>query len=121
MSNVRTVSDTKRAFYSQFNRPIVSVYRRVIEELMVEMHLLSVSTDFVYDTLYALGIVTTYDRFMDGYQPEEDKEAIFTALCQSVESSAEQYRNDAQQMTSSVEGLSLETLKEKMMGSESGG
>lgn len=78
---------------------------------MVEMHLLSVSSDFAYDSLYALGIVTTFDRFMDGYRPETDQAAIFDALCQSVESSAEQYRNDAQQLLGSLEGLSLEDFK----------
>ncbi|MEO1297452.1 MAG: photosystem II biogenesis protein Psp29 [Cyanobacteria bacterium J06636_16] len=111
MSNVRTVSDTKRAFYNHFTRPIASIYRRVIEELMVEMHLLSVSTDFVYDGLYALGIVTTYDRFMEGYRPEGDRDEIFGGLCQSIESSAEQYRNDAQQTLSLAEGMSLEGFK----------
>jgi photosystem II biogenesis protein Psp29 len=111
VSNVRTVSDTKRAFYNTFNRPITSVYRRVIEELMVEMHLLSVSDDFVYDNIYALGIVTTYDTFMEGYRPEGDVAPIFTALCQSVESSPEQYRNDAQQALSLVDGLSLDDFK----------
>ncbi|MBE7379856.1 MAG: photosystem II biogenesis protein Psp29 [Leptolyngbya sp. SIO1E4] len=118
MSNVRTVSDTKRAFYGHFERPIASVYRRVIEELMVEMHLLSVSTDFIYDSLYALGIVTTFDRFMDGYRPEGDREEIFKALCQSVESSAEQYRNDAQHLLNAVEGTTLEALKETVANLE---
>jgi photosystem II biogenesis protein Psp29 len=111
VSNVRTVSDTKRAFYRHYDRPVTSVYRRVIEELMVEMHLLSVSEDFVYDPLYALGIVTTFDTFMEGYRPEGDSEAIFAALCQSIESSAEQYRQDAQHMLNSVEGMSLSDLQ----------
>ena len=111
MSNVRTVSDTKRAFYNHFTRPIASIYRRVIEELMVEMHLLSVSTDFVYDALYALGIVTTFDRFMEGYRPEGDRDEIFAVLCQSIDSSAEQYRNDAQTALSLAEGRSLEDFK----------
>ncbi|RZM74741.1 photosystem II biogenesis protein Psp29 [Leptolyngbya iicbica] len=111
MSNVRTVSDTKRAFYENFDRPVTSVYRRVIEELMVEMHLLSVSGDFVYDPIYALGIVTTYDTFMEGYRPEGDVEPIFVALCKSVESTPEQYRNDAQHALSTVEGMSLDDLK----------
>ncbi len=115
MSNVRTVSDTKRAFYSAFHRPIVSVYRRVIEELMVEMHLLSVSDDFVYDPLYALGIVTTYDTFMAGYRPEEHVPAIFAALCQAIASpdaSAERYRQDAQAILTAAEGLSLDDFKQ---------
>lgn len=111
MSNVRTVSDTKRAFYASFDRPVTSVYRRVIEELMVEMHLLSVSGDFVYDPIYALGIVTTFDNFMEGYRPEGDVDIIFTALCKSIESSPEQYRHDAQYALSTVEGMSLDDLK----------
>jgi photosystem II biogenesis protein Psp29 len=111
VSNVRTVSDTKRAFYENFDRPVTSVYRRVIEELMVEMHLLSVSGDFVYDPIYALGIVTTYDTFMEGYRPEGDVEPIFVALCKSIESTPEQYRHDAQHALSTVEGMSLDDLK----------
>lgn len=111
VSNVRTVSDAKRAFYDNFDRPVTSVYRRVIEELMVEMHLLSVSGDFVYDPIYARGIVTTYDTFMEGYRPENDVAPIFTALCKAVESSPEQYRQDAQYALSTVEGMSLDDLK----------
>ncbi|MEO1521535.1 MAG: photosystem II biogenesis protein Psp29, partial [Cyanobacteria bacterium J06633_2] len=35
MSNVRTVSDTKRQFYKLHSRPISSIYRRIVEELIV--------------------------------------------------------------------------------------
>ncbi len=111
MSNVPTVSDTKRAFYNHHTRPISSVYRRVIEELLVEMHLLRVNQDFTYDAIYALGIVTIFDRFMDGYRPEADREAIFTALCQAADSTAEQYRQDAQHLLGSLDGMTLEALK----------
>ncbi|NJN22097.1 MAG: photosystem II biogenesis protein Psp29 [Leptolyngbya sp. RL_3_1] len=114
MSNVPTVSDTKRAFYNHHTRPIASVYRRVIEELLVEMHLLRVNEDFAYDAIYALGIVTTFDRFMEGYRPEADKDAIFQALCQAADSSAEQYRQDAQRLLESSAGLDLEGLKALM-------
>ena len=72
MNNVRTVSETKRTFYSLHTRPINTIYRRVVEELMVEMHLLDVNADFKYDPIYALGVVTTFDRFMEGYKPSED-------------------------------------------------
>ena len=111
MSNVRTVSDTKRAFYNSFNRPIVSVYRRIIEELMVEMHLLSVSSDFVYDALYALGIVTTYDTFMAGYRPEEDVPEIFKGLCESIEAAPEGYRQDSESVVNSLNGKTIADLQ----------
>lgn len=110
MNEVRTVSDTKRAFYTAHTRPINSIYRRVLEELIVEMHLLSVNAAFQYDALYALGVVTIFDRFMKGYRPERDIESIFNALCQSVEGDAAQYRQDAERMLKDVVTLTPDSL-----------
>ena len=121
VNNVRTVSDTKRSFYAHHARPINAIYRRVVEELMVEMHLLSVSVDFVHDSLYALGVVTSYNRFMAGYQPESDVSSIFAALCNAVESNAEQYHRDAESIKASVEGLSLEDYKQQVAAAKTGG
>jgi photosystem II biogenesis protein Psp29 len=108
---VRTVSDAKRDFYANHTRPINSIYRRVVDELMVEMHLLSVNVDFAYDPIYALGIVTTFDRFMVGYEPERDKDSIFNALCRSINSTPEHYRGDAEAIKAAVSGMSLDDLK----------
>lgn len=106
MNNVRTVSDTKKTFYSLHTRPINTIYRRVVEELMVEMHLLSVNVDFSYNPIYGLGVVTAFDRFMQGYQPERDKESIFQALCRSVELDPQQLRQDAERLTAIATGIS---------------
>ncbi|MGD1952115.1 MAG: photosystem II biogenesis protein Psp29 [Leptolyngbyaceae cyanobacterium] len=114
VTNLRTVSDTKRAFYNYHSRPINSLYRRVVEELMVEMHLLSVNVDFVYNPLYALGIVTSFDRFMVGYEPEQDKESIFSAICKSVEGDPQQYRQDAESLKNELSGLSLDALNTQL-------
>ncbi len=110
MNTVRTVSDTKRAFYSHHTRPINSIYRRVVEELMVEMHLLSVNVDFQYDPIYALGVVSSFDQFMEGYLPEGDKGSIFTALCQAMNSDPDRYRQDALGVQSQVQDYSGEAL-----------
>ncbi len=110
VNNVRTVSDTKRAFYSTHTRPINSIYRRVVEELMVEMHLLSVNVNFHYNAIYALGVVTSFDRFMLGYRPEQDLESIFPALCQAIEAEPQRYRQDAQQVLADAAQLSLDDL-----------
>lgn len=108
---VRTVSDAKRDFYTHHTRPINSIYRRVVDELLVEMHLLSVNADFTYDPIYALGVVTTYDRFMEGYQPDSDKGSIFNGLCRAVNSTPEQYRNDAEAIKATGSHLSFDDLK----------
>lgn len=98
MNNVRTVSDTKRDFYSYHTRPVNSIYRRVVEELMVEMHLLLVNIDFQYDPIYALGVVTSFNRFMQGYEPEKDKEPIFDAIIRAVQGNTQEYQQDAQRL-----------------------
>ncbi|MGD1938697.1 MAG: photosystem II biogenesis protein Psp29 [Cyanophyceae cyanobacterium] len=109
MNNVRTVSDTKRAFHTAHTRPINSVYRRVVEELMVEMHLLTVGSNFSYTSIYALGVMTTFDRFMAGYQPESDRDSIFAALCTSAgQKDASQFRQDATALLEAAKGLSVD-------------
>ena len=110
MNNVRTVSDTKRTFYTLHTRPINTIYRRVVEELMVEMHLLSVNVDFSYNAIYALGVVTSFDRFMDGYQPEQDQESIFRAICQAVEQDPQRYRQDALRLQALAASLPAKDL-----------
>ena len=118
VNNVRTVSDTKRAFYTLHTRPINSIYRRVVEELMVEMHLLAVNADFNYDAIYALGVVTAFDRFMQGYRPEHDRESIFSALCQSTEADPNTYRQSVEHIKADVPQFSIDSL---MQAAQSGG
>jgi photosystem II biogenesis protein Psp29 len=113
VNNIRTVSDTKRAFYSIHTRPINSIYRRVVEELMVEMHLLAVNVNFQSDPIYALGVVTAFDRFMQGYKPEADVSSIFTALIRSQEFDPQQYRADAQEMEDIAAAGSVKDLQER--------
>jgi photosystem II biogenesis protein Psp29 len=123
VSNVRTVSDTKRAFYTLHTRPINSFYRRVVDELIVEMHLLSVNADFRYDPVYGLGVVTAFDRFMQGYRPEQDKVSIFNAICQSLEQDAQKYRQDAEQLRSEAITLSVDDFlsRVKQLNTENAG
>ncbi len=105
MNNVRTVSETKRAFYGAHTRPISAIYRRVVEELMVEMHLLLVNVDFSYDSIYALGVVSVFDRFMAGYEPEADREPIYEAIVKAVEGDPAQYRRDAIEILEAAKGV----------------
>ncbi|MDX2256640.1 MAG: photosystem II biogenesis protein Psp29 [Pseudanabaenaceae cyanobacterium bins.39] len=98
MNTVRTVSDTKKDFYLAFPKPVNQVYRRVVDELLVEIHLLKVNQTFVYDPIFALGVATTFDRFTVGYKPETDRFAIFHALCSSLQFDSDRIRQDADAM-----------------------
>jgi photosystem II biogenesis protein Psp29 len=95
VNTVRTVSDTKKDFYLAFPKPVNQVYRRVVDELLVEVHLLKVNQTFVYDSIFALGLVTTFDRFTLGYKPETDRFAVFHALCSSLQFDSDRIRQDA--------------------------
>jgi photosystem II biogenesis protein Psp29 len=110
VNNVRTVSETKRAFYTTHTRPINSIYRRVVEELMVEMHLLAVNSDFRYDPIYALGVVTAFNGFMQGYRPEADINSIFEGLCKALQEDPNRYRHDAERLGTITKGLSDQEL-----------
>ncbi len=106
MNPVRTLSDTKRSFYTQHTRPINSIYRRIVEELMVEMHLLSVNTLFRDEPIYELGVVSSYERLMGSYRPEGDQATIFQALCRSVAADPEHYRRQAETLRTVAARLS---------------
>lgn len=95
MNTVRTVSDTKKDFYLAFPKPVNQVYRRVVDELLVEIHLLKVNQTFAYDSIFALGVVTTFDRFTVGYKPETDRFAVFHALCSALQFDPDRVRQDA--------------------------
>ena len=109
---MKTVSDSKRAFHSAYPRPINSIYRRVNEELLVEMHLLSVNSDFKPDPIYHLGIVTSFERLMQGYQPEEDREKIFDALCTATDGDPEHYKSQAGALLNLAKDKSVDELVE---------
>jgi photosystem II biogenesis protein Psp29 len=81
-----------------------------VEELMVEMHLLSVNADFSYNAIYALGVVTTFERFMQDYQPEREKDSIFSALLQAVQEDPQRYKHDAQRLESLAQSLPASEL-----------
>lgn len=79
---------------------------------MVEMHLLQVNEDFRYDPIFALGVTTSFERFMDGYQPETDKEAIFSALCKAQEADPVQMRKDSQRLQALAQSKSAHEMLE---------
>ena len=80
------------------------------------MHLLSVNADFRYDPIYAMGVVTAFERFMQGYKPERDKESIFNALCQSIGDQPQQYQQDAQSLGSLPGQMSSESMVNLLSG-----
>lgn len=87
-----TVSETKLKFLKAYKRPIPSIYNSVLQELIVQQHLMRYKTSYRYDPVFALGFVTVYDQLMEGYPSDEDRDAIFQAYINALKEDPEQYR-----------------------------
>ena len=92
MSAALTVSDSKRAFHSAFPHVIAPLYRRLVDELLVELHLLSRQRGFQSDPLFAAGLIQVFDSFARGYRPEQQRENLLAALCGATGFDAEELR-----------------------------
>lgn len=97
-SEIPTVADTKSAFIKAYKRPIPSIYNNVIQELIVQQHLMRYKRTYQYDAVFALGFVSVYDQLMDGYPSDGDREAIFRAYIYALNEDPEQYRSDAKKL-----------------------
>lgn len=84
MSAALTVSDSKRAFHRAFPHVIAPVYRRMVDELLVELHLLSRQRGFQSDALFACGLIQVFDSFSRGYRPAEHRQPLLDALCSAT-------------------------------------
>lgn len=87
-----TVSETKMNFLREYRRPIPSIYNTVLQELMVQQHLMRYKRTYRYDAVFALGFVTVYDQLMDGYPSDEDRETIFQVYIKALREDPNQYR-----------------------------
>ena len=83
MSERLTIADSKKAFHSAFSHVIPPIYRRVTDELLVELHLLSHQKGFKPDVIFAIGLGKVFDTFTRGYRPAKHLESLFEALCKS--------------------------------------
>ena len=81
MAERQTIADSKQAFHKAFPYVIAPLYRRLADELLVELHLLSHQTHFHSTSLFAVGLQTVFDTFTQGYKPQEQTQALYAALC----------------------------------------
>ncbi|PKU78429.1 protein THYLAKOID FORMATION1, chloroplastic-like [Dendrobium catenatum] len=93
-----TVAETKYNFLKSYKRPIPSIYNNVLQELLVQQHLLRYKRNYQYDAVFALGFVTVFEQLMEGYPSGEDRDAIFRAYIEALREDPEQYRKDAKKL-----------------------
>ena len=79
-----TVSDSKKMFHEQFPYVIPGLYKRIVDEMLVELNLLNHQNEFGQDHLFCIGLTETFKELMKGYTPERHLDLLFKSLCSST-------------------------------------
>ena len=111
MSAPQTVADSKRAFHAAFPHVIGPLYRRLVDELLVELHLLSQQRSFQADSLFAVGLVQVFQALARGYRPEAQREPLFDALCHSTGFDPDKLRHDSAAALAAVGPHTVQTVE----------
>ena len=78
------VSDSKKLFHEQFPYVIPGLYKRLVDEMIVELNLLNHQIEFSQDYLFCYGIIETFKELTRGYQPEDHLNLLFESLCNAT-------------------------------------
>ncbi|WP_032515249.1 MULTISPECIES: photosystem II biogenesis protein Psp29 [Prochlorococcus] len=79
-----TVSDSKKVFHEKFPYVIPGLYKRIVDEMLVELNLLNHQNEFTQNYLFCVGLTETFKELMKGYQPEKHLDLLFESLCTST-------------------------------------
>jgi photosystem II biogenesis protein Psp29 len=79
-----TVSDSKKLFHEKFPYVIPGLYKRIVDEMLVELNLLNHQNEFTQDYLFCVGLTETFKELMKGYKPEKHLNLLFESICSST-------------------------------------
>ena len=87
-----TVSDSKKLFHEKFPYVIPGLYKRIVDEMLVELNLLNHQNEVTQDYLFCVGLTETFKELTKGYQPEKHLDLLFESLCSSTNFEAEEIK-----------------------------
>ena len=112
-----TVSDSKKLFHEKFPYVIPGLYKRIVDEILVELNLLNHQNEFKQDYLFCVGLTETFNELMKGYQPEKHLTLLFESLCISTNFEAKEIKETSQKSQEEFKDKSskdiLKLIKEK--------
>ena len=112
-----TVSDSKKLFHEKFSYVIPGLYKRIVDEMLVELNLLNHQNEFTQDYLFCFGLTETFKELMKGYKPEKHLDLLFESLCSSTYFEAKDINEISQKSQKEFKDKSskdiLKLLKEK--------
>ena len=105
-----TVSDSKKLFHEQFPYVIPGLYKRIVDEMLVELNLLNHQNEFKQDYLFCIGFTETFKELTKGYKPENHLDQLFESLCSSTNFKAKEIKETAQELQKEFKDKSLEEM-----------
>ena len=112
-----TVSDSKKLFHEQFPYVIPGLYKRIIDEMLVELNLLKHQNEFFQDDLFCVGLTETFKELTKGYEPEAHLALLFESLCNATNFEGKQIKEISEESQKEFKDKSskdlLKLLKEK--------
>ena len=112
-----TVSDSKKLFHEQFPYVIPGLYKRIVDEMLVELNLLNHQNEFAQDYLFCIGLTETYKELTKGYKPERHLDLLFESLCSSTNFEAKEINEISQKSQKEFQDKTskdiMKLLKEK--------
>ena len=91
-----TVSDSKKLFHEQFPYVIPGLYKKIVDEMLVELNLLNHQNEFTQDYLFCIGLTETFQVLTKGYKPEKHLDQLFESLCSSTNFEAKEINEISQ-------------------------
>ena len=114
-----TVSDSKKLFHEQFPYVIPGLYKRVVDEMLVELNLLNHQNEFEQDYLFCIGFTETFKELTKGYKPENHLDQLFESLCSSTKFKAKEIKETSQEFQKEFKDKSLKEMM-KLLKEKSG-
>ena len=114
-----TVSDSKTLFHEQFPFVIPNLYKRIVDEMLVELNLLNHQSEFIQDSYFCVGLSETFKELTNGYEPKEHLEKLFNALCNSTNFNPEEILKVSEATINSHSSKNLEEISNKIIQNSS--
>ncbi len=112
-----TVSDSKKLFHEKFPYVIPGLYKRIVDEMLVELNLLNHQNEFTQEYLFCVGLTETFKELMKGYKPEKHLDLLFESICSSSNFEAKEINEISQKTQKEFKDKSskdiLKLLEEK--------
>jgi len=108
--NVKTVSQTMRAFEKAYPRPIITVWRGPISDMLQVTHLSIVDKRFKYDPIFGYGYMYIFNMLLDKYPVDGEKDKLIDATLVALDMNPGTVRSDAVDVGAWVQGKTEEDV-----------